>query len=210
MVQGDTLLVVSSARLSEAAARLHLVDPLGESPATLWARGPSRAVEQAIERTSFGAADFYSADDVLHSPDVRETTRAYGFLRAIAAAAAVLAAVALLLYLQTRQRAQVVGSALGRRMGLRPVDELLALGIEIACMLFFAAAVGAIVAVATSRPLVHRVDPLPQLPTTPSPTIPWLVIGVTLVALALVSIVLAGTALLSSSREDVGENLRVV
>ena len=210
MVQGDTLLVVSAARLNEAAARLHLIDPLGESAATLWARGPSRAVEQAIERTSLGADDFYSADDVLHSPDVRETTRAYGFLRAIAAAAAVLAVVALLLYLQTRQRAQVVGFALGRRMGLRPVDELLALTIEVASMLLFAVVVGAIVAVAASRPLVHRVDPLPQLPTTPSPIIPWLVIGVTFAALAVVSIVLAGTALLSSSREDVGENLRVV
>jgi hypothetical protein len=209
MVRGDTLLIVSATRLDEAAARLHLVNPLGESAATLWARGPSRAVEQALERTSLSADYFYSADDVLHSPDVRETTRAYAFLRAIAAAAAVLAVVALLLYLQTRQRAQVVGFALGRRMGLRPVDELLALTIEIASMLLFAVVVGAIVAVAASRPLLRRVDPLPQLPTAPSPVVPWLVIGVTIGALALVSIVLAGTTLLSSAREDVGENLRV-
>ena len=210
MVQGDTLLVVSAARIDEVAARLHLLDPLGESPATLWARGPSRAVEQAIERSSLGADYLYSADDVLHSPDVHETIRAYAFLRAIAVAAAVLAVVALLLYLQTRQRAQVVGFALGRRMGLRPVDELLALAVEVASMLLFAVVVGAIVAVAASRPLVRRVDPLPQLPTTPSPIVPWLVVGVTFAALALVSIVLAGTAMLSSSREDVGENLRVV
>jgi predicted lysophospholipase L1 biosynthesis ABC-type transport system permease subunit len=209
-VQGDTLLIVSAARINEVAARLHLLDPLGESPATLWARGPSRAVEQAIERSSLGADYLYSADDVLHSPDVRETTRAYAFLRAIAVAAGVLAVVALLLYLQTRQRAQVVGFALGRRMGLRPVDELLALAIEVASMLLFAVVVGAIVAVAASRPLVRRVDPLPQLPTTTSPIVPWLVVGVTFAALALVSIVLAGAAMLSSSREDVGENLRVV
>jgi len=210
-VQGDTLLVVSAARLNEAATRLHLLDPpLGESTATLWARGPSRPVEQAIERTFPGADFLSSADDVLRSPDVRETIRAYTFLRAIAAAAAVLALVALLLYLQTRQRAQVVGFALGRRMGLRPVDELLALAIEVAAMLLFAVIVGAIVAVAASRPLVHHVDPLPQLPTTPSLIVPWLAVGVTTAALALVSIVLAGTALLSSAREDVGENLRVV
>jgi hypothetical protein len=211
MVQGDTLLVVSATRLNETATRLHLLDPpLGESTATLWARGPSRPVEQAIERTFPGADYLSSADDVLHSPDVRETIRAYTFLRAIAAAAAVLALVALLLYLQTRQRAQVVGFALGRRMGLRAVDELQALAIEVASMLLFAVVVGAIVAVAASGPLVHRVDPLPQLPTAPSLIVPWLAIGVTFAALAFVSVVLAGAALLSSSREDVGENLRVV
>jgi hypothetical protein len=85
-----------------------------------------------------------------------------------------------------------------------------ALAIEVASMLLFAVIVGAIVAVAASRPLVHHVDPLSQLPTTPSPVVPWLVIGLTFAAMALVSIVLAGTALLLSSREDVGENLRVV
>jgi putative ABC transport system permease protein len=210
MVAGDTLLVVSAARLDAAAARAHLLVPVGESSATLWARGPSRPVEEAIAHSSLGADFLYSAGDVLHSQDVRETTRTYGFLRAIAIAAAALAVVALLLYLQTRQRSQVVGYALGRRMGLRPLDELLALAVEVAAMLLVAAVVGAVVAVAAAWPLVHHIDPLPQLPTTPSPVIPWLLIGIVAASLAVVSLLLAGAALLSTSRADVGENLRVV
>jgi len=210
MVAGDTLFIVSAGRLDAAASRAHLLVPVGESSATLWARGRSGPVEQAIAHSALGADYLYSAADVLHSQDVRETTRTYSFLRAIAVAAAALALVALLLYLQTRQRSQVVGYALGRRMGLRPVHELAALAVEVAAMLLFAAVAGATVAVAASWPLVHHVDPLPQLPTSPSPVVPWLVIGVVAAALAVVSVLLAGAALLSSSRADVGENLRVV
>lgn len=210
MTTDRPLVVVSATRLAAASARLHLLDPLGVASASIWVRGPTAPVERALRAAAFAPDYLVSVADILASPDVRGATRTYGFLRAIGASAGLLALVALVLYLQVRRRSQVVASALGRRMGVAPIDEVAALALEIGTVLLLAGLTGAAVAVATAGPIVRRVDPLQQLAPSPSLVVPWGVFLAVFCALAAASAAIAALAGLAARRGDIGEALRVV
>ncbi len=130
-------------------------------------------------------------------------------MRLIAVGAGVLAILGLLLYLQARQRSQVIASALARRMGFGRLAEWVSLCLELGAILAFAGLVGGGVAIAAARPIVGHIDPLPNDPPSPIVAIPT---GEILTAAgALVVLALVAGALTSwfASRADVGEALRV-
>ncbi len=115
-----------------------------------------------------------------------------------------------LLYLQARQRSQVIASAITRRMGLRQSTETLSLCLELAAILFFAAIVGGAVAIAAASPIVRHLDPLPLDPPAPIFVFPVLVVLIAAVGLALFTIVASAITSWLARRTDVSEAIRVV
>jgi putative ABC transport system permease protein len=203
------LVITSYAALDRAARAAHVLAPLDVASSYLWVKGPPAEIGPALRRARIDTYYLTTVDDFRQSPHVLLATRTYGYLRTIAIAAGVLVLVGLLLYLQARQRAQTISSALGRRMGLSRRAEALSLYLELAAILLFAAAVGGAFALAAARPVVEHIDPLPEQLPGPVLVLPMTTVLLVLVGLAL----LAGAAAAATSwlarRADVAEALRV-
>src|SRR6201999_2311252 len=105
-------------------------------------KGPPDAVARALAASSAHPYFVTTTATFLRDPDVVLATRTYAFMRTVAIASAVLVLIGVLLYLQARQRSQVIASALARRMGLSRATETLSLCLELAAILFFAALAG--------------------------------------------------------------------
>jgi hypothetical protein len=210
MTAGQPLLVVSQQQLRRVERAHGIPTELSLPYWLLWAKGPPRAVSAALVRS--GEIDPYYLTSVSHtldSPDVTNVTRTYGFMRAIAIAAGLLALVALLLYLQARQRAQLVSNAFLRRMGMHEPAQALSLAIESAGLVLFSTIAGAAGALVAAWPLVPHVDPLPTLPPPAVLHVPWLLLGVAVLVSVAVAAVAGVAATVVAARGKVGEALRV-
>jgi putative ABC transport system permease protein len=195
--------------LHSAARRAGLADPLANATGYLWARGDPAVVVPALRRSSLAPAYLTTVDHLRQSPSVRAASRTNGFLRTVGLAGAALALVALLLYLQARQRGQVVASAVARRMGLSGRADPAALALEAAAVVAVASVVGIAVAVALAHPLVPRVDPLPQYAPGPFLVVPWTLLAAVAAAATVGAAVIGAAAAAIASRTDAGEALRV-
>ena len=187
----------------------NITEPVPSATGLVWARGPSRFVEQQLLASSLLPVYLTTPSHILDDPSVAAAERSYRYIKVIAIAAAVLSLLALVLYLQARQQGQLIASALTRRMGLKRRDDLLALALEAACIVGVAAAVGCAVAASTARPIVHRVDPLALYAPAAQYVVPWttLVVGIA-VGMAVASL-LGALAVAAASRSDVAKALRV-
>jgi hypothetical protein len=135
--------------------------------------------------------------------------RAYGFIRVVALAAALVALAALFLYLYARSRVQRVTSAFLRRMGFGERLQALSVALEAAALVGFAALAGAAAALIGAAPLIAHVDPLPQYTPSAHLVVPWLLLSASLALLVLVAALAGGVAGAFASRGEVGEALRV-
>jgi ABC-type antimicrobial peptide transport system permease subunit len=121
----------------------------------------------------------------------------------------VLALLALLLYLQARQRSQLIASAIVARMGLDRRRDAAALGLEAGGVVLVAGIVGAGVAIAAASPITRHVDALPQYAPSPVLIVPWTTLALGLAVAVLVGAALGAVAVAIASRSDVSEALRV-
>ena len=176
MSEGVPLVITSARALNAASAKLHLFDPLDVPATYIWVKGPPAAIEQAFGRTSLQPYYVVSVDTYLKNSDFLLATRTLSYMRIVAIASGVLVLIGLLLYLQARQRPQAIASALARRMGLRRRTEILSLSLELGAIVFFAAAIGAVIAIAAAAPITKHLDPLPEYPPSPVFAIPTAVI----------------------------------
>jgi putative ABC transport system permease protein len=206
---GRAAILVSRAALRRAARRLDILDPGPQATGLLWAKGDPARLEQAIDASNVGAVYLTRLGHIRENASVAAAERSYGFVRAIGAAAAILSLVALLLYLQARQRSQLIASALVRRMGLAAGADAAALALEAAAVVLVAAVTGAVAAVTAAQPIAHRIDSLPLYAPPPVLAVPW----ATLVAGGAVAVaagaLLGAAAATLAARADVGEALRV-
>jgi hypothetical protein len=208
MAAGEPLLVVPVGRLTHAARAASLGNPLDGASAYVWARGPPLAVERVLARSTLAPLYLTSVDDFLNRDDLTIGERAYTFLRVIALGAAILALVALLLYLRARSRSQLLTSVLMARMGIRMSQQAAAAGLEGAALIAFASIVGAVSAIATSALLITRVDPLPAYSPRVATQVPWLLLAASCAAIVLVAGALGAIAAVTAGG-DVEEALRV-
>ena len=208
MAASEPLLVVPVARLTSAARSASLGDPLDGASAYVWARGPPRAVERALARSDLAPLYLTSVDDFLNRPDLTIGERAYTFLRVIALGAAVLALVALLLYLRARSRSQLLTSLLMSRMGIHRTQQAAAVAVEGTALIAFASIVGVVSALATSASLIGRLDPLPAYAPGVATQVPWLLLTASCAAIVLVAGALGAVAAVTAGG-DVEEALRV-
>jgi putative ABC transport system permease protein len=206
---GRPALIVSRDALRRAAVRAHIANPGPTAGGLIWAKGDPAMIERALRASNLAAVYLTRADHLSRSPSVVATTRTYGFFRTIGTAAAILSLLALLLYLQARQRSQLIASAMARRMGLRLLADAAALALEAAAVVFAAGLVGVAAAVVTARPLVHHVDPLPHYAPASSLIVPWTTLVFALAAATVVAAAVGAGAAALASRSDVAEALRV-
>ena len=185
---------------------------LAPSPTALtyvWATGPARQVESALSGSSLSPSYLTTVTDFSRNPDVQNITRTYGFVRIIALAIAGLGLVALMLYLGSRQRSQVVTSAFLRRMGVTQIDQAWSVALESIVLVAAATVVGLAAALITAGAIVGHVDPLAQYAPAPVTTVPWTLLIASGVAAILASGLIGATLALALRRSDVGEELRV-
>jgi putative ABC transport system permease protein len=201
--------ITTSDALLAASRRAGAGDPL-ELPRTyFWAKGPPREVAQALLASGVDTYAIVTADQFRRDADVALATRTYSYMRIVALAAGILAVAGLLLYLQARQRSQVIASALSRRMGFDRRREMLSLSLELAAIVAFCAVVGATVALLAAGPIVRELDPLPQFAPSPVFAIPVGAILAAAGALAAVALVAGALTSWLARRADPVEALRV-
>jgi FtsX-like permease family protein len=204
MVAGEPLLVVPQAKLVRRSPFA-----LGNANAYLWVRGDAAKAQRALEHITPAPSFVTTVDYFLQNADLSTADRTYGFLRVIALGAAGVALVALLLYLHARARAQLVTSAFLERMGMSTRRQALSTALEAAALVAFAAVAGGACALLAARPLVTRVDPLPQYAPSAIVTVPWLLILASFAGIVVLAAVAGAGASAAAARGDAGEALRV-
>ncbi len=209
MSEGVPLVITSFHALAAASAKAHQFDLLGEPTTYVWVKGPPAAIARAFGGTSLHPYFVVSVDTYRNNSDFLLATRTLSYMRTVAIAAAILVLVGLLLYLQARQRSQAIASALARRMGLRRGTEIFSLSLELAAIVFFAATLGAVIAIAAAKPITGHIDPLPVYPPAPVFAVPTGVILWTAGALVLLSLAAGALTSWFASRTDMSEALRV-
>jgi hypothetical protein len=202
-------LLVSHPLLAMTAKRLGIVDPPPGAGGLLWARGSPSKIEPVLEASDLAPFFLTTPNHIRENGSVVAAERSYSYVRAIGAAAGVLALVSLLLYLQARQRSQRIASALAARMGLGSSGDATALALEAGLAVLFAATIGGLVAVAAARPLVARIDPLPLYAPSPVAVIPWLTLAAAAFVATMVGMLFGVAAAVWAARSDVAEALRV-
>ncbi len=209
MTAGTPLVVLSRTALNAFARKAKLYDPLGEAQTFIWAKGPTTAVAGALEAAPIRAYYVTTIDAFRQDPDVLLATKTFSYMRLIALAAGALVFVALLLYLQARQRTQAVASAMAVRMGLGRATEIGSLALELAAIALVAALVGGIVAITAAGPITGHIDPLPSDSPAPSLVIPVGAIVGSAIALVVVGIAAAALTSRLARRTNMSEALRV-
>jgi hypothetical protein len=206
---GRPALLVSWPELRRVARRIGILDPAPQADGLLWAKGDPDRLEPALERSRIAPVYLTRLGHIRENASVAAAETSYRYVRLIGFAAAVLSLVALLLYLQARQRSQLIASAIVRRMGLSAAADACALALEAAVIVFAATVAGAAVAAAAARPIVHRVDSLPQYAPSPVLAVPWATLGGAVLAATAAGALLGVIAAALAARSDVAEALRV-
>jgi putative ABC transport system permease protein len=142
----------------------------------IWAKGDPQVVLQDAVETGISFGLTQSTDQVLARPTLASVTWAFDLLRALGVAAGVIALLAVLLYMQARQRSTVVAYAMARRMGLGRFQHAVSLAIELAALLAVAAVAGTLLAVGVARLLFDHIDLLPTIPPDPLLRVPGTVV----------------------------------
>jgi hypothetical protein len=209
-VRGVPLIVLPADRLRRAERAAGIVgDPLADANTFVWAKGDPTHVSRLLARSELKPSFITTVDHFLTSAELTTAGRAYGFIRVVALAAALVALAALFLYLYARSRVQRVIAAFLSRMGFGERRQALSVAVEAAALVGFAALAGAAAALVGAAPLVAQVDPLPQYTPGASLVIPWSLLGASFGVLVLVAALVGGAAGASAGHGEVGEALRV-
>jgi hypothetical protein len=206
---GRPALLVSRAAFHRAAHKAKILDPPPLATGYLWAKGDPHTITPVLEASQLAPAYLTTLSHVYDNASVAAARRSYRYVRVIGAAAAVLALVALLLYLQARQRSQRIASALVARMGLSPRRDVATVALEAGGIVLLADIVGAAVAAAAAAPIAHHVDALPQYAPSPVLIVPWTTLVLGLAGATLAGAMIGASAVVIAWRSDVAEALRV-
>ena len=209
-VRGEPLVVLPADRLRRAERAGGIAgDPLVDATTFVWAKGDPADVSRLLARSELDPSFITTVDHFLRSAELTTAARAYGFIRVVALAAALVALASLFLYLYARSRVQRVTAAFLQRMGFGDRLQALSVAVEASALVGFSALAGVTAALVGAAPLVARVDPLPQYTPSAALVVPWSLLAATFVALVLVAAVVGGLAGALAGRGEVGEALRV-
>jgi hypothetical protein len=144
----------------------------------LWIKGPTRPILDALAASDTTIFQTLTAEEVRTIPSIVTVTRTFGYLKSLGFGAGLLAIVALVMYLQARQRNRVVSFALSRRMGLSNGKHRWSLVMELGGMLLAAFAVATGLALLAARLILDEIEPLKRIPPDTQFQVPFeLLIG---------------------------------
>lgn len=174
----------------------------------LWVKGDEQAIEDALRRTGRPYFSTVTADAVVATSALQSMLWTLGLLAALGATAGLVSIVALLLYLQARQRSAIISTALTRRMGFARGHEYAAWLWEIAVAALGAVAVATAAGLTVAAAMNDRFDLRPTLLPPPILVVPAAAIVVTVAAALLISAGLAWRIQRMVDRADIAQVLR--
>ncbi|MGH2724544.1 MAG: FtsX-like permease family protein [Actinomycetota bacterium] len=169
--------------------RFGLTNPLDRAPALteLWMRAPPSVARTALAPFGIPPEDVLTTEEVERTPTMAAVISTFAVLNGLAVTVGLLAVVVLLMYLQARQRGQVVSYALSLRMGLSDASHRRAVLQEVGAMMGSALLLGVGLSAAASATLIGRLDPVTAVPPSPILVFPVAIVPVAVVGLAVVS-----------------------
>jgi hypothetical protein len=172
------LVVVDERRLLEAFEGLP--NPLAGANASdeLWIRGDPAAARAALPELSFVPDLVLTADEVKDIPYIAAVIDTFLVMNGLGLLAALLVVAAMLMYLQTRQRSEIVSYGLSLRMGMRSSMHLLGIATEVGAMLVVAYIAGGVLALAAARLTIPLLDPIEAIPPEPIGVVPVVVVAI--------------------------------
>jgi len=182
---------------------------LNGTAAELWVRGAPGTILRLLAGAGIDTSSARTASKVRAEPSLLSLSWTLGYLLALGVAAAIVVVAGLLLYLQSRQAANDLSFALGRRMGLSAGTQRRAVTLELGEILGIAFVLGTGLAVAAAALVRAKLDLLPGVPGPTIFAVPWLLLGATAAGFLLVAI--AGARLVGrrARRTNVAEVLRL-
>jgi putative ABC transport system permease protein len=129
-----------------------------------WVKGDLGAAERALRGLKYAPYLILTANRVKDIPEIKAVIATFLVMNALGLVAALLVIAGMLMYLQARQRSQVVSYGLSLRMGMTHAAHRRALVAELGSMLVYSYAVGLVLALGAAVLLVPRLDPLPSIP----------------------------------------------
>ena len=203
------LVFVDAERLLEAVGEG--VNPLDVPGASneLWIRASEEEAADALSTLPYVPSVVLTTQEVKDIPHIAAVIDAFLVLNALGLAAALLVLAAIVMYLQARQRSQVVSYGLSLRMGMDGKGHRRAVAAELMAMLAVAAVVGVALAIVASRLVVPLLDPLAAVPPDPIPVVPLLSLVVLPVVLAFVVLVGASLTERRARKVDLGQVMRL-
>jgi putative ABC transport system permease protein len=187
-------------------------DPLRAPGASteLWVRGDTAAAVAALRDLRYPPYLILTADEVRDIPHISIVVDTFAVLELLGSLAALLVVASALVYLQTRQRAQLVSYGLSLRMGLPDKRQRRSVVAEVAGLLGLAFLTGTALAIGVSSILLPLLDPLPAIPPAPFLEAPVGRFAALLVALVAWAWVAAWAANRTARAADLGEVMRGV
>ena len=161
--------------------------------AEVWARQDLTTLRRELGGSVISTQQSASAAALLRTPAFAVVTWTLDLLQVFSVAVGMVTVAGLLLYVQARQRAQLVAYALLRRMGLARWAHWLSAALELAGLLLLALAIGALLAIASAALVLGQLDLAPGFPPGPLLRLPASLLGQ--VVLVLLAVALAGAAL---------------
>jgi putative ABC transport system permease protein len=203
------LVVVSRSALARSAVAAGLPRESAGGTVQVWAKRDIDTLRRELGSFVVSSEQSASAAALLRTPSFRVISWTLGMLEALGVLAGLVTAAGLLLYVQARQRGQVVAYALVRRMGLARWAHRLSTALELAGMLLLALAIGALPAWAAAALVNRQLDLAPQFPPEPLLRLPMPLFGQLLLAVPVVAF--AGAALVQwrAGRANVAEVMRL-
>ncbi|MEX2420399.1 MAG: hypothetical protein WD670_01140, partial [Actinomycetota bacterium] len=164
-------------------------NPLNSPSASheLWVRGDEDDAGQALTGLAYFPDLVLTAEEVKDIPHIAAVIDAFLVMNGLGLVAALLVVVAMLMYLQARQRAEIVSYGLSLRMGMRSTSHLVAGAVEVAAILLIAYVTGVALAVVAARLTVPLIDPIAVIPPPPLTVVPVFLIGAVAPVLLLVA-----------------------
>ena len=172
------LVVVDADTLIEAFAGVS--NPLHYSPGAsteFWVKGDPDRASAALRTLKYSPYLILTADQVKDIPEIAAAIGSFLVLNGLGLIAALLVVLGMLMYLQARQRSQVVSYGLSLRMGMSHSAHRRSLTAELGAMLCFSYAIGLVLALGAAFLILPLLDPLATIPPGPLFVMPLRVMG---------------------------------
>jgi putative ABC transport system permease protein len=188
-----------------------LPNPLNSTSASteFWLRGEEGSIQRAVASSGYLPDLVLTASEVEDIPYVTALVDTFAVLNAIGLAAALLVIAGMLMYLQARERSQIVSYGLSLRMGMTHGAHRRALAYELGAMLGASYLVGAFLAITASLLIVPMLDPLGAIPPSPLFVTPSRTIGAAVTLVGIAALTDAWVANRRVRSIDLGEAMRV-
>jgi putative ABC transport system permease protein len=204
------LVVAGERRLARAIPSV-LADQMQRPDTTveLWVKGDTRRATAALQSLRFPPYFIVTAHEVKDIPVIAAVIDTFLVLNGLALVAALLVVIGMLMYLQARQRSQVVSYGLSLRMGMSHARHRRSLIAELGAMLGVSYAIGVALSFGIASYVAHLLDPLPTIPPRPLFVSPATVLAATLVGVVAVSWAAAWLTNRRAAAVDLGEVMRL-